>query len=120
MEKIRKEEKQYKSPQRKLVKFFEKSRNQWKEKCIDAKKKIKRLSNRIRFLGESKGYLKNQVKKLKREIIRTESERQKIEKDIEELKKRRPMMKIRKQIFQGIPKNSEQFLSVIRTLSVRS
>ena len=86
MKEIRKGEKQYKSPQRKLVKFFEKSRDQWKEKCLDAKVKIRRLSNRIRFLEESKGKLKNQVKELKNEISRMESERQKIERDLEELK----------------------------------
>jgi hypothetical protein len=38
-----------KSPRRKLVKFFEKSRNQWKAKSIDAKVVIKKLKNRIRY-----------------------------------------------------------------------
>lgn len=86
MKKIRKEEKQYKSPQRKLVKFFEKSRNQWKEKCLNAKTKIRRLSNRIRFLEDSKKKLKDQVKELKTEISRMKSESLKNEKDFEESK----------------------------------
>jgi hypothetical protein len=29
----------YKSPRHKLTKFFEKSRDQWKEKCLKAKSK---------------------------------------------------------------------------------
>ena len=88
MKEIRKEEKQYKSPQKKLVKFFEKSRDQWKDKCLDAKTKIRRLSNRIRFLEDSKKKLKDQAKELKAEISRMRSERQKNEKDFEELKKK--------------------------------
>ncbi|MBM3130865.1 MAG: hypothetical protein FJ009_19835 [Chloroflexi bacterium] len=46
--------KTYTSPQRKLLRFFEKSRNQWKTKCRDAKSKVKRLSERVRFLEESR------------------------------------------------------------------
>jgi len=88
MKEIRKEEKQYKSPQRKLVKFFEKSRDQWKDKCLDAKTKIRRLSCRIRFLEDSKKKLKDQLKELKAENSRMRSERQKNEKDFEELTKK--------------------------------
>ena len=46
--------KTYKSPQRKLVKFFEKSHDQWKTKCREAKVRIKRLKNRVRFLEHSR------------------------------------------------------------------
>lgn len=83
-----KEEKQYKSPQRKLVKFFEKSRDQWKNKCLDAKKTIKRLSNRIRFLEDSKKKLKDQVKDLKAEISRMRSDIQEKDDEFEALKKK--------------------------------
>jgi len=38
-------ETRYKSPQRKLVRFFEKSRDQWKAKCQTAKFTVKRLQN---------------------------------------------------------------------------
>ena len=58
----------YKSPQRKLVRFFETSRNQWKSKCKGGKKVIKRLKNRIKFLGDSKGKLKKRVKALEAEL----------------------------------------------------
>ncbi len=59
---------EYKSPQRKLVTFFEKSRDQWKAKSIKAKQKVKRLQNRVRYLENSKEHLKSQIKTLKVEL----------------------------------------------------
>lgn len=44
----------YRSPQRKLVRFFEKSRNQWKAKCHDAKRMVRRLKNRAAWLEHSR------------------------------------------------------------------
>ncbi len=44
--------KEYKSPQRKLVNFFEKSRDRWKNKSTAAKQKVKRLQNRVRYLDK--------------------------------------------------------------------
>jgi hypothetical protein len=41
------QEKQYKSPLKKLVKFFEKSRDNWKNKYLEKKKELKRATNRI-------------------------------------------------------------------------
>lgn len=38
---------QYRSPQRKLVAFFECSRNRWKEKCQEAKYQFKLLKRRF-------------------------------------------------------------------------
>jgi hypothetical protein len=58
----------YKSPTRKLVKFFENSRSQWKAKCKKAKRTIKQLKHRVRFLETSKAVLKSRVKKLKAEL----------------------------------------------------
>jgi hypothetical protein len=45
----------YKSPRHKLLRFFEKSRDQWKAKCLSAKATVKRLQNRVRFLLKSGG-----------------------------------------------------------------
>ena len=64
----------YKSPRRKLVKFFEKSRDQWKEKCSEAKKKVKQLNNRVRFLENSKEQLKNQKKALEAELAQVKAQ----------------------------------------------
>lgn len=63
----------YKSPIRKLVRFFENSRNQWKTKCKEAKRTIKRLKNRIRFLERSKAFLKSTVKELEAELARVKA-----------------------------------------------
>jgi len=62
--------KSYKSPRRKLVKFFERSRDQWKAKCLEAKTQLKRQSNRTRFLAKSKEQWKSRVKELEEELGR--------------------------------------------------
>jgi chromosome segregation ATPase len=58
----------YKSPQRKLVRFFEKSRDQWKTKCQTAKATVKRLENRVRFLEHSKAQWKSRTQTLEQEV----------------------------------------------------
>ena len=60
----------YKSPRHKLTKFFEKSRDQWKEKCLKAKSKAKQLSNRVRFLENSKENLKLKIESLEEELAK--------------------------------------------------
>lgn len=77
----------YKSPQRKLVKFFEKSRNQWKGKCQEAKSRVKKLNNRIRFLEKSKDQWKRRVKEVEEELTAIKSIEQAREKELEALKK---------------------------------
>ena len=61
-------ETRFKSPQRKLVRFFEKSRDQWKAKCQTAKATVKRLQNRVRFLEHSKAELKTRTQALEAEV----------------------------------------------------
>jgi len=63
-------EKIYKSPRRKLVRFFEKSRDQWKTKCLEAKATAKGLKHRIRFLEQSKEEWKTKAKELEQELAR--------------------------------------------------
>jgi hypothetical protein len=41
------EPKAYKSPQRKLVPFFARSRDQWKEKCRGAKANLKQRKKKV-------------------------------------------------------------------------
>jgi len=57
----------YTSPPRKLIRFFLKSRDQWKAKYQAAKATIKRLENRGRFLEKSKDEWKARVKALEAE-----------------------------------------------------
>jgi uncharacterized protein YlxW (UPF0749 family) len=82
-----KNENEYKSPRRKLVTFFEKSRDQWKEKSSEAKAKVKQLKNRVRFLEKSKEQLKNEVTSLKIELIKAKAMKKKEEIEIDEQKK---------------------------------
>ena len=65
--------KDYKSPRRKLVKFFEKSRDQWKAKCIDAKGTVKKLKNRIRYLEANKNEWKRRAIELEKELARMQA-----------------------------------------------
>jgi len=62
------EKKAYKSPRRKLVIFFERSRNQWKTKCKDAKATIKQLNNRIRYLEKNKAIWKTKALELEQQL----------------------------------------------------
>jgi len=64
----------YKSPRHKLIKFFEKSRDQWKEKCLKSKSKGKQLSNRVRFLENSKENLKIKIELLEEELAKLKSQ----------------------------------------------
>lgn len=57
----------YTSPPRKLLRFFLKSRDQWKAKCQRAKATVKRLENRVRFLEKSKAEWKSRARALEKE-----------------------------------------------------
>ena len=48
------EPKVYRSPLRKLLNFFEKSRDGWKAKCLAAKRKGKSLANNVTALTKSR------------------------------------------------------------------
>jgi uncharacterized protein YlxW (UPF0749 family) len=82
-----KNETEYKSPRRKLVTFFEKSRDQWKEKSSEAKAKVKLLNNRVRFLEKSKEKLKSEIKSLKIELTLAKSMKKTEEAENDEQKK---------------------------------
>ena len=60
----------YKSPPYKLVRFFEKSRTQWKVKCRAAKATIKVMQSRLRFLEESRERWKRRAQALEQEVAR--------------------------------------------------
>jgi hypothetical protein len=79
----------YKSPQYKLVRFFEKSRTQWKAKCRAAKATIKVLKNRIAFLEESKARWKSRARALEAEVARLTATGQAMSRAGQPLKKNR-------------------------------
>ncbi|MFZ5901975.1 MAG: hypothetical protein ACOYZ8_00280, partial [Chloroflexota bacterium] len=66
---------------RKLVRFFETSRDQWKAKCRSAKVKIKRLSSRGRAMKVSRDRWKKRAQELERELAAERAARQKAEEE---------------------------------------
>jgi len=65
----------YKSPLKKLVQFFQESRDNWKKKAQAAKQALKLARNRIRFLEESKAKLKAEVNRLKTQLLVSQSKK---------------------------------------------
>lgn len=82
--------KTYKSPHVKLVRFFERSRNRWKTKCLDAKASMKRLQNRVRFLPCSKDRWKRRMHELEAEIKTLKVQLRACEQELEAMKSSRP------------------------------
>lgn len=62
------ETKEYLSPRGKLLRFFEKSRDRWKERSLIAKEKIKRLSKGTAALQKSRDQWKSRTKQLRKEV----------------------------------------------------
>ena len=68
------EARQYRSPIRKLMKFFEQSRDKWKEKCLEAKRRIKLLHTKVADLKASRGRWKKEAKQLRVEVAQLRHE----------------------------------------------
>ena len=62
------QEKTYKSPIKKLVKFFESSRDNWKRKYLEKKKELKRATNRIYDLEHRKDEWKDRAIKAEEKL----------------------------------------------------
>src|SRR5262245_28121083 len=70
----------YKSPVSKLLPFFERSRNRWKEKHHSLKAKCKKLSNQVRAVEKSR--------QLWKQLVQEEQQRiRELERELEELKR---------------------------------
>ena len=82
----------YKSPEGKLVKFFETSRNKWKAKTRASKRVLKRLKNRVRFLEASRARWKDKAQGLEAEFAQLKARERATEAELEALKKR-PVMR---------------------------
>lgn len=83
-----KPEKRYTSPPHKLVKFFETSRDAWKQKCREAKRTVKRLKHRVRVLEQRTSQWKTRAQELEEEVARLQSQQRVLETTVEALKKR--------------------------------
>ena len=82
---MRTETKEYRTPQKKLCRFFERSRNQWKQKCLDAKLRLKRLHTKVADLTASREKWKTEAKEALQQVARLEAR-------VEELKRARPQL----------------------------
>jgi lipopolysaccharide export system protein LptC len=56
----------YRSPQRILVRFFERSRNKWKAKCKEAKRENKSLKYRLGVMTETRNRWKAEARRLQK------------------------------------------------------
>jgi len=83
-------EKTYSSPQRKLVKFFERSRNRWKAKSQAAKTVLKRLGARLRRVEQRNADYQHQVGVLQRQVAEWRAKHAATLRELEELKKKYP------------------------------
>ncbi len=66
--------KEYTSPQRKLVKFFETSRDKWKARCLKGQAIIRQLKNRAQWLEQSRNNWKARARQLAHRVQELEAE----------------------------------------------
>lgn len=66
------EVKEYRRPRYKLLRFFERSRNGWKQKCQAGKVRIKRLSSRLQKLKVSRDRWKERAQTLVSELAQVQ------------------------------------------------
>jgi lipopolysaccharide export system protein LptC len=85
-------EKGYSSPPRKLVKFFERSRNQWKAKSHAAKTVLKRLGTRLGRVERSNAAYQDQLAVLHTQVAQWQAKHAQTMRELEELKKKYPLL----------------------------
>jgi len=66
------ETRKFRSPQHKLVRFFQRSRDNWKQKCMEAKRRCKLLSNQVRAVEKSREYWRAQAEAATRRLDEVE------------------------------------------------
>ena len=86
-------EKTYSSPQHKLVKFFERSRDQWKAKAGAAKAVLKRVGTRMRRLERSNAAYQQQLAALQTQVAEWQAKHEQTVRDLEELKKKPQLLR---------------------------
>jgi lipopolysaccharide export system protein LptC len=80
-------EKTYRSPPRKLVKFFERSRDQWKAKSRAAKTARKRLGTRLRRVEERNATYQQQLAALQTQVAEWQAKHEQTARELEAVKK---------------------------------
>jgi lipopolysaccharide export system protein LptC len=86
-------EKTYRSPQRKLVRFFERSRDQWKAKSQAAKTVRNRAGTRLGRVERSNVAYQNELAALPTQVAEWQAKHAQTLRELEELKKKYPGMR---------------------------
>ncbi len=68
------QERVFRSPRLKLVKFFQKSRDKWKAKCQAAKGHSKRLGNQLRAVEKSRAMWRQRAEQSERKLAALQAE----------------------------------------------
>lgn len=68
----------FRSPVKKLLGFFVRSRDGWKQKCQKAKVRVKRLGNRVQKLTVSRDRWKERAQDLGSELAQARAELQEL------------------------------------------
>lgn len=76
-------ERSYKSPVRKLLRFFQNSRDQWKAKHQELKKQLKKEQNQVRAVEKSRAAWREKAEAAARRI-------RELERELAEIKKHAP------------------------------
>jgi len=58
----------FRSPLRKLARFFRASRDRWKEKCQQSKVELKRLGNQLRAVEKSRTHWKQRFREQQQKV----------------------------------------------------
>ena len=95
-------EKSYTSPQRKLVKFFERSRDRWKAKSRAAKTVLKRLGTRLGRVERSNAAYQEQLAALQTQVAEWQAKHEQTVRELEELKKKYPGIRARNANRRGV------------------
>lgn len=77
----------YKTPVSKLIRFFERSRDKWKNKTKEAKYQIKLLRKKIKYLEQNKKIYKTENKKLMSALAQMRAKEIRMQEEIDRLKK---------------------------------
>lgn len=83
-------EKSYTSPQRKLVKFFEHSRDRWKAKSQAAKTVLKRVGTQLGRVERRNAAYQEQLAALQTQVTEWQAKHAEAVRELEELKKKYP------------------------------
>jgi uncharacterized protein YlxW (UPF0749 family) len=79
---------EFKSPANKLIAFFRRSRDAWKEKYMESKYSVKKLQTQVRYLKERKAELKKRVKELEAEVLELRARERKRDDEGQTVKRR--------------------------------